>query len=695
MTAGLVVFLPHAAGVLTAASSAAWLLPRRVRFGAAGVVIVLAIVMTAAWALAVLASGPGAALTALFGVLRDVAWLGAVYALFAEDGRIDAVKPLRTLFAVIAGVALAQPMLLGLLVSDEVAAAVRDDIFGLSALFRLLFDVGALVLLHNLYSGASATSRPILRWPAIGLALAWCFDLNYFAIAYLDGAVPETLGGLRGLTALPLAALPAFGVRRGNEALRLAPSRAVAFQSASLLLIGGYLLTMVAVARALAERGTTLATALQVGFTVAASLAALTVLPSRRLRGWLRVTVTKHLFQHRYDYRAEWLRFTRTVAQSGVGGGIPLEERAVKAVADIVDSPAGLLLSPDDSGRFALAARWQWPTADVPGMALDNHTAAWFERSGHVVDIDAIRHGGGTIEDAVIPAWALETARAWAMVPLIHYDRLIGVIVLASPAHRRLLDWEDFDLLRVAGQQLASYLAERSGQQALAEAARFDDFHRRIAFVMHDIKNLASQLGLLARNAERHAENPDFRADMLLTLRNSADKLNALLRRLSQYRPENEGTAREVRVDRLAAAVVEDVRALHPVELVRADDVAVMALPDPLEQALAHLVRNAIDASTAGTPVFVSVAAEPLHAAIDVIDGGIGMSADFVRHGLFKPFVSSKPGGFGLGAYEARELVRAMGGSLDVESREGVGTRFTIRLPRAAAVHPVPERISA
>ena len=57
------------------------------------------------------------------------------------------------------------------------------------------------------------------------------------------------------------------------------------------------------------------------------------------------------------------------------------------------------------------------------------------------------------------------------------------------------------------------------------------------------------------------------------------------------------------------------------------------------------------------------------------------MSPEFIRNGLFKPFVSSKNGGFGIGAFEARELIRSMGGRLDVESREGLGTRFSIHLP--------------
>src|SRR5690606_19382205 len=117
-------------------------------------------------------------------------------------------------------------------------------------------------------------------------------------------------------------------------------------------------------------------------------------------------------------------------------------------------------------------------------------------------------------------------------------SRLLGVVVLARPAFARTLDWEDFDLLRVIGRQLASYLAEQASQDALGEAQRFDEFNRRIAFVMHDIKNLASQLSLLARNAEKHAEKPEFRADMLLTLKKSSEKLNALLARLGRYGPQ-------------------------------------------------------------------------------------------------------------------------------------------------------------
>ncbi len=100
---------------------------------------------------------------------------------------------------------------------------------------------------------------------------------------------------------------------------------------------------------------------------------------------------------------------------------------------------------------------------------------------------------------------------------------------------------------------------------------------------------------------------------------------------------------------------------------------------------LGHLIQNAIEASPPYEPVTLHVAADGAQVAIDVIDRGSGMSPAFIRDRLFKPFVSSKPGGFGIGAFEARQLAAAMGGRIEVKSREGEGSRFRVVLRPAHA----------
>lgn len=669
---------------------AVWLVERRRRGKPGSRAEAAALGVTALWALLVAGTGYGAFLAQVSEVARNVAWLGALYALFARDNRHTTVGPVRPLLVVLALVELLQPVLLVLYLRFVAFAPAVTMIFQVSVLLRLLVASGALVLVHNLYAGAMAPQRALVRWTCFALALMWGYDLNYYTIAYLAGRVPAEMAMLRALAQVMAVALLAIGAARGGSALRFSPSRSVAFQSLSLLVIGLYLIVMVGAAQSVAWLGGNASQLAQLGFAFATSVVVIALVPSGRLRGWVNVMLAKHFFQHRYDYRAEWLRFTRTIGRGGANA-LPLHARVVQAVADITDSARGLLLVPGESGELTLAARWQWATLDVPATALAAEGTAFFERSGFIVDLDEVRAGTDHEgERALMPHWMVEEDSVWALVPLLHYDRLVGLVVLGRPALARKLDWEDFDLLRVVGQQLASYLAEHNGQVALLEASRFDEFNRRIAFVMHDIKNLASQLALLSRNAERHADNPEFRKDMLVTLRNAADKLNGLLARLSRYGAGNVQQVEDVDLAALVHGVAARYRAGAGVDapqvlVADARPAIVTASRETLEQVLLHLVQNAIDASQPGMAVFLQSRADGLNGVIEVVDTGVGMSADFIRNRLFKPFVSTKPGGFGIGAFEARELVRAMRGRLDVESREGLGSRFSVRLPLAMA----------
>ncbi|PNU05163.1 histidine kinase [Novosphingobium guangzhouense] len=671
-------------GAIALASVAMWLVPRRDRFGSAGTAMVCALLLTALWSLAAAAASASTSLAADFipslaESARNLAWLVVIYRLFASDGRHASLAPIRP---VILSLGFVEVMHLAVdygftrIVIDEKVLSIA---FEFGVMFRLLVTVGGLVLAHNLYAGAPRESRASLRWPATGLAILWAFDLNLYTIAYLAGNWPEEIAALRGLSAAALAGCVAIGGAKNRDDLRLRPSRAVTFQTFSLLVIGVYLVAMVAVAQWLSYAGGNFARLVELAFLTLGSALALVVLPSRRVRAWFKVILAKHFFQHRYDYREEWLRFTRTM---GSDQSAPLGERVVQSIADVFESPAGLLLTPGEHGELTLAARWNWREIEVPAVALPVEDIGYFESTGYIADLDDMRAGRESA--ATAPGWLVDHPRAWALIPLVHYERLVGMVVLARPQLVRKFDWEDFDLLRVIGQQVASYLSENASQLALAESARFEDFNRRIAFVMHDIKNLASQFSLLARNAELHAEKPAFRADMLVTLRNSSDKLTALLARLSRYGSGGVDRVEQVAAAAVLALVMERFRGQPQVVLAESRDVAITASRHSLEQVLVHLVQNAIDASEPGSPVFLSLAVEGMNARFEVLDSGAGMSADFVRNRLFKPFVSTKSGGFGIGAFEARELVRAMRGRLDVESREGLGSRFTVRLPLAA-----------
>jgi len=487
--------------------------------------------------------------------------------------------------------------------------------------------------------------------------------------------------------AIVAATAPMFALAaRREEGWRIRLSRAATFQSLSLLAICGYFAVMAILATALRGTSVEWSRGLLVGLLAVMTVAAMVLLPSAKARGWAKVKISKHLFEHRYDYRIEWLRFTSTVGTPGAES-TPLGERVIKAFADILEAPGGLLLAKDPSGAITTGSSWNWPGKHPPAGELERVRDFWsaMEASGRIVEFDAIRDGWAGAQDceSLPPQWMLEERRAWIGVPLIHGDRLFGLVLLSSPEYRRVLDWEDFDLLRTAGRQAASSLAEAHGQEALSNAQRFEEFNRRFAFILHDIKNLVSQLSLLSRNAERHADNPEFRADMVATLRSSVGKMNDLLTRLSpkaqarSHRSEAQ-PVRNILLDAIAAK-----RQDHEVKLL--GDVNVWALIDgpALEQAVGHIIQNAVEASSSDAPIIVRVAPEGEEVRVSIIDHGTGMDGDFVRNRLFQPFASTKPDGFGIGSFEARSLISAMGGRLVVDSTPGVGSEFSIFLPAA------------
>ena len=635
---------------------------------------------TGCWAMMIAAEGPETPIALFAENVRNLAWLAFMMMLLRRGAgdrrRHFAVLSIYGVLALVLGAQTAMDLLPRFF---EGSPRIVETFFFAGMMMRLMVAIGALVLVHNLYTAAAPEARWGIRLPMIALAAMWAYDLNYYTLAWLTHDRSVDLAAMRGVIMLLLAPLFLMASRR-NDRWKLQLSRTVAFQSLSLMAIGGYLIAMVIVTRAVELIGGDYTRMAQVTILFGMAVTALLLFPSGRMRAWLRVKIAKHFFQHRYDYRTEWLRFTDTLGQPG-DDSAPLDQRVIKAIADIAESPGGVLLRVEAGQGLAAVTRWNWRTVEPPAQAAGLELIAHLQQTGRILDCDALRADPAAEEARLLPEWIHADPRAWAAVPLIHFDRLAGVVLLERPRIDRKLDWEDFDLLRVAGRQAASYLAEARGQEALSEAQRFDEFNRRFAFIMHDIKNLVSQLSLLARNAERHADNPAFRADMIATLNNSAGKMTDMLARLSRHGRGRVEEPRPVAIGSIVEGVAAAKRAQRPILTDSRTDIVALADPARLEQALGHIVQNAIDASAAGEPVAISIERRLTEVELAVVDHGAGMSAEFIRSRLFRPFASTKEGGFGIGAYEARSLVIAMGGRLEVESREGEGSRFLIILP--------------
>ena len=628
-----------------------------------------ALAATALWALAVAGIDARDVAARVAESLRNIAWLYFMYALVRDrEGRPRGVAVAATYTVVgMVSIAAALVSILEAVVGRSVAATVFEDP---RLLLRMMAAVASLVLAIRVARAVLPGAQGGIGMAMAAMAAMWSVDLTMFTSAYLSDAWPAGFVAARGLAMAGLVPILAVAAHRdGDWSLQL--SRTAAFGTLSLAALGIYALAMTLGVGLFAAVGGAHARLFQTAFIAGTGASLLALMASPWLRSWMRVKLAKHFFAHRYDYRHEWLRFTAALAHAAEGAA-PLDARIARGLADTTESPAALLLVPEGDG-LGVGASAGWTGRS--GTAGSEFVARLGD--GWIVDLDAERAEGR----ADLPQWLVDEPAAWVVVPLVHDGRLAGAAVLSRPTVARAPDWEDFDMLRVAASQAASYLAEARAHAALAEAQRFDEFNRRFAFIMHDIKNLVSQLTLVARNAERHADNPDFRADMVATLQASCGRMNELLARLSQHHGGRADPPRPTELMPIVRRVA--ARFGHPV-MVAGDPGTIAAVDSArFEQLLGHLVQNAVEASPAAEPVAVALSDDGDQVAVTVTDKGCGMTPAFVRDSLFRPFVSSKDGGFGIGAFEARQLAEAMGGSIAVSSGEGAGSRFTVCLPHA------------
>ncbi|MFX1681100.1 PEP-CTERM system histidine kinase PrsK [Mitsuaria sp. CC2] len=617
--------------------------------------------------------------------LRYGAWFSFILALIEsrdDDGRARSAGVARPLqWLAWAGVAAAVALPLWRYWGDAPLAALQRPMtmswLGLGVFGLVLIEQ----MLRNIDSDARWNAKPV----SLGLGAVFAFDVFVFSQASLfaqfDGDAVSVRAAVHSL-AVPLLWMASRRHKKWLDKLHV--SRTAAFHSATLLIVGVYLLGVSGIGYYVRYTGGEWGRALQQVLLAVGVLALLTMGLSGSLRAKLRVYISKHFFSYRYDYRQEWLRFTAMLSASA--SPAELGESVIRGLAHLVESPGGALWlrrSPAtaEGTDYQQAARWnlnddrQPLTADAPLLRLLQERA-W------IVDLDEWRRHPAAYDHAALPEAIAGDARHWLLIPLLNAGVLTGWVILGQPRTRLELDWEVRDLLRTAAQQAASYLAQMQAAEALLEARKFEAFNRMSAFVVHDLKNIVTQLSLMMKNAKRLRDNPEFQQDMLDTVENSLEKMRQLMLQLREGDKPHHGSAGGVALTaiarRLAAAAVSKGRAL---ELELRDEVSARGHEERIERVLGHVVQNALDATPLDGRVTLRLQRVGSHAQVEVEDTGCGMSQEFIDQRLFKPFQTTKAAGMGIGAYESYQYLQELGGKINVESAPGQGTKVTILLP--------------
>lgn len=546
----------------------------------------------------------------------------------------------------------------------------------------LILSLFGLTLTEKLYRNTIESRRWAIRFFCFGLGGIFIYDFYLYSDAMLFKRVNLDIWYARGIIngfCVPLIAVAT--VRNPNWGTELFVSRHVVYRSVVVFGAGFYLIMMSATGLYVKQIGGSWGGVLQASFFFGALIILFSLVFSSNLRTRLKVNLAKHFYKNKYDYREEWLNFTK--ALTSVENDSKSTEHLLMSLANIVSCDgAGLWLFNEKNKTYLFVEKWgEFPEKNT-NIESQNELTIFLTRKQWVIDIDQYNAKSNAYEGLELADWIKEIESSWLILPLFQDDRLLGFIILTNTDEKRNFNWEDADLLKTVGYQISSYLALEKATESLSEAKQFEAFNRLSAFVVHDIKNVVAQLSLITSNAEKFGNDPEFIADAFSTISDATNRTKRLLKNLNKADVQVAVKKEHVNLAELIEIKFSSINNLVIHKEENGKDCTVQGDPDHLHSVIEHLLQNAFDASNEDQTVTLCLSKNEHQCFISIKDQGTGMTQEFIETRLYRPFDTTKGNaGMGIGVYESRELISEMGGNLSVESEEGQGSTFTISLP--------------
>jgi putative PEP-CTERM system histidine kinase len=548
---------------------------------------------------------------------------------------------------------------------------------------NIIFAIVCLLSIEQLYRNVQSVR--LIKLLCLNLAGVFIYDIYFFSQSLVQPELNPGFFQIRAAIVIVTSVFMSIAAislpQNQDQPARLSLSRPVVFYTTSLTLAGS-LLAIISLGGYYVRIYGGDWGAVAYGLLLSAAMIILALaITSRSTREMLTVLINKHLFSHKYDYRSEWLKLIARLSQPTSPEEI--HRHAIDAVANIFKSDGGALWL--RRGRVFAPVYQENVALNIIDVieSEDSQFIQALERSEWVFLPSSSPNSDNPLSqyNEHLPEWAKTIDNIWLILPLLNESKLIGFMVLTNRNNEETLNWEDLDLLKTVGRQVANYIERHEQAEQLAEARQFDAFNKLAAYVMHDLKNLIAQQSLVVKNAEKHKDNPAFVDDAIQTINNSVARMNTLLRKLQRNEPEG------IRVLNLNEVLIEAIKRCQkasPRPTLRNDyhEVRVKGDWDSLVMVFVHLIHNAQDATQDSGFIDVYVEREANVIRVAIEDNGEGMTPEFIRDRLFKPFDTTKTGkGMGIGVYQARDYLQALGGNICVASTPNEGSTFTVSLP--------------
>jgi putative PEP-CTERM system histidine kinase len=606
---------------------------------------------------------------------RGLSWLVALVAILREFGPVRLGHQLRSAYGVGFLLLAGAPSTYFLIRADEPAAMV------VWVTGSFILSLCTVLVAEQLFRNAPVDSRSSITYLCIAIAGVFLFDLVIYGFVIAGATTGPEFWAARGFVNAMFAAPLALGTwRRSHLTPAAQVPRQIAFYSFGITIIALYVVLLIVGHHFVMTYGGSWAEVGGIVLIVGAIGSAAVLLGSDRMRARVRVFLMKTFLQYKYDYRKEWLRFVSTLSQSGLED---VGATAVRAVAQIVNSPGGVVwIREHQSNYYVPSGSWRCEIPSTPPIPDDSGLIRFLQDRRWVIDFQEMYRHPERYENLKLDSWLPEDNEWWLVVPLFPGKQLYGFITLKAPRAIRGLNFEDHDLLRTVGGHAGMHINQAESDKRLAESRQFGAYNRLTAFLMHDLNNLIAQQSLVVTNAERFRDNPKFVDDAIDTIAHSVERMKQLMEQLS--RGSKAPAARLTDLRDAVKTAIDRCQSREPVPSVDLGDspIELVADPERLTTVFEHIVKNAQESTDRSGHVLVKLSVAGNSALVSIQDDGHGMSTEFIRERLFRPFESTKgSNSMGIGAYQAREYVRALGGQIDVTSEIGTGTEFIVHLP--------------
>ena len=551
-------------------------------------------------------------------------------------------------------------------------------------LLQTIIALEVLVLLEVIYRQAGE-NRWALKPLVLYLAVISIFEFVTFANALMVEQIHINYIAARGYIYSAMIPFLVLAIRRvKNWGLEIYISRDIVMHSTLLMVAGGYLFVMALLGYAVKYFGGEWGATIQV-VLIALSLALLaTLFLSLSFRTKIKVFITKHFFANQFDYRHEWLKLTHCLNTKDSDENV--YATALRGLTQAIDYQTGCFIQVKN-GEMKVLANIEKPDLNENEEAVLLEFSEFFKIKNWIIDIEELRTQPYVYDGLKVNHGLLNDVSFQLVVPIYDDEEFWGMVIMqGSDNTSKKLNWELRDYLTAVNAQISNFLFHHQAAQELAENAQFAAFTRMSAFIVHDLKNVLAQIDLILSNAEQHKDNPEFIEDTFETLQHTKARMDKMLRQLTEKNAPQVGADSLVCLSECVSQVVEQRCASYlPKPSVRvSSETPVVLDQDKLSNVIYHLVSNAQQATNDDGKVEIEIelSVDERHMLINIVDTGCGMSEDFIRTRLFKPFDTTKGNaGMGIGAFDAKAYLEKIGGQLLVQSKQQQGTTFTLRIP--------------